>query len=66
MVADIQARRLFKEQIRKELIDEIREYQVGLVYNGGMFASKNSDNWNGYLFVIPNEKYDALFSKPKN
>lgn len=55
MSNDIVARRLFREQIRKELIDEIRKYQVGLVYNDEMFATKTSDTWNGYLFVIPNE-----------
>lgn len=52
---NILARRLFKEQIRKELIDELREYQVGWVHNGEMIATKTSDTWNGHILVIPNE-----------
>lgn len=54
-------RRLFKEQIRKELLDELNQFKVGLAYNGELFALKSSDKWAGFIFIIPEEKYRELF-----
>jgi len=53
-------RRIFKEQIRKELLDEIKKYRIGLAYNGEMMVG-NKPFVNGYLFIIPDEKYQELF-----
>ncbi len=61
MEVDLVARRIFKEQIQKELLEEISGYMVGWVHNGEMIATKKSDNWSGYIFVIPDEKYKELF-----
>lgn len=58
MTEDILARRLFSEQIRKELIAEIKQYRVGWVHDGEMIATKNSDTWNGHILVIPDEIWD--------
>ena len=60
---DLVARRLFKEQIRKELIDELRGYQVGLMRNGSIIATKTSKISDGYLFIIPGDKYQELFGR---
>ena len=58
---EIMARQLFKEQIRKELLDEIEKYQIGMVFNGEMLAKKTSDVRNGHIFIIPDEQYQELF-----
>ena len=65
MTEDILARRLFKEQIRKELLDELRKCIVGFVGDGEITATKNSNSWNGYLLIIPDEKYYELFGDEK-
>ena len=53
-------RKLFKEQIRKELLAEIETYQVGLANDGDIIATKNTE-WSGHVFVIPEDKYKELF-----
>ena len=60
---DIIARKLFREQIRKELLDELMKYKVGLIHEGQMVARKSSDTWDGHIFVIPNPQYNELFDK---
>ena len=65
MTDDILARRLFKVQIRKELIDKIKQYQVGWVHNGEIIATKTL-KWDGYIFLIPDEEYQELFGKTRN
>jgi len=62
MKDEVLARRLFKEQIRKELIDEIGKYQVGWVSDGEMIATKTSELWSGYIFVIPDEIWNRLLA----
>ena len=57
---DILARRLFKEQVRKELIDEILKHEVGVVFGGRMFAALTSDIRNGHMLIIPDEQYREL------
>ena len=61
MEEDLTARRLFKEQIRKELLEELRGYQVGLVQSGSMIALKTLAIPDGFFFIIPTEKYKELF-----
>ena len=56
------ARGIFKEQIRKELLDEIGTYEVGLAHNGEILATKTTE-WSGHVFVIPYEKYKELFEE---
>jgi len=59
---EIMARKLFKEQIRKELLEEIGKYQIGVVFNGEMLVKKTSDIENGHIFIIPDDQYQELFS----
>ena len=59
---DIMARRLLIEQTRKELLARIRQYQVGWCSNGEIIATKDSGDWNGYLFVIPDDEYKSIFN----
>ncbi len=49
-------RKLFKEQVRKELLDEFKQYEVGLAHNGVIAAYKTA-SWEGHIFVIPEDKY---------
>ena len=55
-------RRLLIEQTRKEVLDELKKYQVGWCHNGSMIATKTRD-WQGYIFVFPAEKYQELFKE---
>ena len=65
MREDLVARRLFKAQIREELLAELKKYQVGFVANGIMMAIKDVDISNGVLFIIPEEQYRELFGEPE-
>ncbi len=58
-------RRLLVEQTRKEVLDEIKEYEVGFAVHNQVVLTKTGD-WNGYLFVIPDEKYNELFEPEKH
>jgi hypothetical protein len=53
-------RRLLIEQTRKELLDELLKYKVGVLSEGQMWATKTCD-YQGYMFVIPDSKYKELF-----
>ncbi len=53
-------RGIFKEQIRKELLDELKGYSVDWAENGEIIALRDCD-WNGYVLIIPKEKYKELF-----
>lgn len=55
-------RRLLIEQTKKEVLDEIKKYQVGLAVGGKIFSTKAA-KWQGCIFVIPDEKYDELFKE---
>jgi len=57
---ELLARRLFKEQIRKELLDEIKGYKVGYALDGEIFTNRGG-KLEGYIFAIPEEKYKELF-----
>ncbi len=57
---NILERRLFKEQIRKELMDELLAYRVAWANDGNIIATRNSSDWNGHVFVIPDDKYEEL------
>ena len=61
-MADELTRRLLIEQTRKEILDEIRKYQVGWAQDGAI-TTKRSGDWNGIIFVIPEEKYQELFKE---
>ncbi|KKN70437.1 hypothetical protein LCGC14_0431320 [marine sediment metagenome] len=61
--SDELTRRLLIEQTRKEILDKIKQYQVGFVSNGNIMATKTSDKWDGFIFVIPKEKYQELFEE---
>lgn len=63
MNEDIIARKLLIEQIRKELIDEMRPYFVGIIVKGKMICRKNVDLSNGRLFILPDNKYEELFGQ---
>ena len=60
---EIIERKLLIEQTRKEVLDELKQYTVGVVIDGEMFANqkKNLAEWDGHLLVIPREKYDEFF-----
>ena len=53
-------RRLLIEQTKKEILDDIKKYQVGYGRDGNITVS-TSGEWQGYIFVIPDEKYKELF-----
>jgi len=53
---NLSERRLFREQLRKELIDEFKKYEVGQAYNNHILANKTT-LWNGRIFVVPEDKY---------
>lgn len=55
------ARRLLIEQVKKEVLADILQYQVGWCHNGEMLTTKTSGEWQGYIFVIPDDKYPELF-----
>ena len=55
-------RRLIMEQTKKEVLDEIKKYEVGFAVNGKMLATKTGA-WEGYVFVIPMGKYRELFKE---
>ena len=60
---DIMERKLLIEQVRKETLDNLKQYQVGLCRKGVIIApkeSKDSEDWDGFLFLIPEEKYKEL------
>lgn len=61
MNEDIIARKVLIEQARKELIDEIRPYFVGVIVKGEMIIRKNADVSSGRLFILPDNKYEELF-----
>uniref|UniRef100_A0A6M3LJ31 Uncharacterized protein n=1 Tax=viral metagenome TaxID=1070528 RepID=A0A6M3LJ31_9ZZZZ len=57
---ELLARRLFKEQIRKELLDEIKGYKIGYVLDGAIYTYRGG-KLEGYILAIPEEKYNELF-----
>ena len=57
---DIMERKLLIEQVRKELMETLKQYEVGLCIHGEMIAKKNSGDWDGFIFVIPEDKYEEL------
>lgn len=56
------ARRLLIEQTRKEVLDDIKKYQVGFATAGNILTT-TSGIWQGYILVIPEEKFDELFKE---
>ncbi len=54
---DSTARKLLIEQTRKELIDELLKYKVGLMHNGWMTPTKTTTLEDGVIFVVPVEIY---------
>ena len=57
---DIMERKLLIEQVRKELMETLKQYHVGFYHKGNMITTDDPDRWNGYLFVIPEDKYKEL------
>jgi len=57
------ARKLLIEQTRKELMDEITQYLVGWAHNGELIVKKKSSEWNGFILVIPDDKYKEFFEE---
>lgn len=57
---DITQRKLLIEQIKRETLDSLKQYQVGWCHNGEMLATKNSKSWQGFIFVIPDDKYREM------
>ncbi len=55
-------RKLLIEQVKREILDSLKQYKVGWCHNGEIIATKNSKNWQGYIFVIPDNEYESLFS----
>lgn len=56
------ARKLLIEQTRKEVLADMKKYQVGWVRDGVITVTKSGD-WNGFVFVVPEEKYKELFKE---
>ena len=48
------SRRLLIEQTRKEVLDEIKKYEVGVATGGNILSTKTIE-WQGRIFVIPEE-----------
>ena len=65
MTEDTIARRLFREQIRKELLDEIQSYKVGFIINGEILFTRSTKFGDGILLIIPKDKYLELFEEDK-
>ena len=61
---DTLSRRLLIEQTRRELLAEIKQYKVGVCSDGQIYATKSGD-WQGIIFVIPDDKYRELFKEVK-
>ena len=59
------ARKVLIEQTRRELLTEIEQYLVGVLVKGEMIVKKNTDISNGRIFIIPDDKYEELFSELK-
>ena len=57
---DSVARKLLIEQARREILENIRPYEIGIVAKGSFKANRDSD-WDGHIFVIPTEIYKKLF-----
>ena len=54
------ARQLLIDQIRRETLDNLKQYLVGRGHNGVITALKSAE-LDGYIFVIPDDKYEELF-----
>ena len=54
------ARRLLIEQTRKEVLDEIKKYEVGFAKGGNIMVRDYED---GAVFILPMEKYRELFKE---
>jgi len=61
MTMDRLQRRLLIEQSKREILDSLKQYQVGWCHGGEIIATKDSGNWHGYLFVIPGDVYKSFF-----
>ena len=55
-------RRLLIEQTRKEVLDEIKKYEVGFAAGGNIMVRDYED---GYVFILPIEKCLELFRRAK-
>ncbi len=56
-------RKLLMEQVRKETLDGIKPYTVGMAKDGELVVTKGPPEWNGYILVIPDNKYKELFEE---
>ena len=56
-------RKLLIEQAKKEEREELLKYKVGSIIDGRVLVSDkpNKPIPNGYMFVIPKEKYKEWF-----
>ena len=63
MSEELKARRIFKEQIERELLDKLRTYQVGFVSDEGLTMRQDTSLlFASRIFAIPPEQYEAWFN----
>jgi len=57
------SRKLLIEQIKRETLDQLREYIVGDCKDGEMTVKRSTGDWDGVLLLIPYDKYTELFKE---
>ena len=54
---DIGERQRLRDEWRKEWIEELKTYRVGVFVDGRLHTTGNSKLENGHMFLVPDEVY---------